>query len=112
LLPVVGVACDVKSSKMLSQFYGGGNREYPKKTPTPGADQGFQVGGGGGGGALKKFASSGGRREKFWGISCEKTRRRCLLLPVVGVACDVKSSKMLSCVYLFSAPCTKVINSI
>ena len=27
-----------------------------------------------GGGALKKIASSGGRREKFWGISCEKTR--------------------------------------
>ena len=24
--------------------------------------------------ALKKIASSGGRREKFWGISCEKTR--------------------------------------
>ena len=29
---------------------------------------------GGGGGALKKIAPSGGRREKFWGISCEKTR--------------------------------------
>jgi hypothetical protein len=28
----------------------------------------------GGGGALKKIAPSGGRREKFWGISCEKTR--------------------------------------
>jgi hypothetical protein len=27
-----------------------------------------------GGGALKKIAPSGGRREKFWGISCEKTR--------------------------------------
>ena len=26
------------------------------------------------GGALKKIASSGERREKFWGISCEKTR--------------------------------------
>jgi hypothetical protein len=27
-----------------------------------------------GGGALKKIAASGGRREKFWGISCEKSR--------------------------------------
>ena len=27
-----------------------------------------------GGGALKKIAPSGGRREKFWGISCEKSR--------------------------------------
>ena len=35
-----------------------------------GADPGFQVSGG----ALKKIAPSGGRREKFWGISCEKTR--------------------------------------
>jgi hypothetical protein len=26
------------------------------------------------GGALIKIAPSGGRREKFWGISCEKTR--------------------------------------
>ena len=26
------------------------------------------------GGALKKIAPSGGRREKFWGISCEKSR--------------------------------------
>jgi hypothetical protein len=25
-------------------------------------------------GALEKMAPSGGRREKFWGISCEKTR--------------------------------------
>ena len=36
-----------------------------------GADPGFQVMGGG---ALKKIAPSGGRREKIWGISCEKTR--------------------------------------
>jgi hypothetical protein len=35
-----------------------------------GADPGFQVRGG----ALKKIAASGGRREKFWGISCEKSR--------------------------------------
>ena len=34
-----------------------------------GADPGFQVRGGG---AIKKIAPSGGRREKFWGISCEK----------------------------------------
>ena len=35
-----------------------------------GADPGYQVRGG----ALKKIAPSGGRREKFWGISCEKSR--------------------------------------
>ena len=35
-----------------------------------GADPGFQVRGV----ALKKIAPSGGRREKFWGISCEKSR--------------------------------------
>jgi hypothetical protein len=35
-----------------------------------GADPGFQVGGV----ALKKIAPSGGKREKFWGISCEKSR--------------------------------------
>jgi hypothetical protein len=35
-----------------------------------GADPGFQVRGG----SLKKIAPSGGRRDKFWGISCEKTR--------------------------------------
>ena len=39
---------------------------------TSGADPGFQVRGGGG--ALKKIAPSGGRREKCWGISCEKSR--------------------------------------
>ena len=38
--------------------------------PSSGADPGFQVRGGGG--ALKKIAPSRGRREKFWGISCEK----------------------------------------
>ena len=38
----------------------------------PGADPGFQVRGGGG--ALKQIALSGGRREKCWGISCEKSR--------------------------------------
>jgi hypothetical protein len=32
--------------------------------------QDFKVGGG----ALKKIAPSGGMREKFWGISCEKSR--------------------------------------
>jgi hypothetical protein len=35
-----------------------------------GADPGFQVRGD----ALKKIAPNGGRREKCWGISCEKTR--------------------------------------
>ena len=39
-------------------------------TVLSGADPGFQVREG----ALKKIAPSGGRREKFWGISCEKTR--------------------------------------
>ena len=34
-----------------------------------GADPGFQVRRG----ALKKFAPSGGSRQKFWGISCEKS---------------------------------------
>jgi hypothetical protein len=34
------------------------------------SDSGFQIRGG----ALKKIAPSGGRREKFWGISCEKSR--------------------------------------
>ena len=37
----------------------------------PGVDPGFQVRGGD---ALKKIAPSGGRREKCWGISCEKLR--------------------------------------
>ena len=37
----------------------------------PGADSRFKVRGGG---AFKKIAPSGGRREKFWGISCEKSR--------------------------------------
>ena len=35
-----------------------------------GADPGFQVRRD----ALQKNAPSGGRREKFWGISCEKSR--------------------------------------
>ena len=38
----------------------------------PGADPGFQVRGEGG--TLKKIAPSGGRREKFGGISCDKSR--------------------------------------
>ena len=36
----------------------------------PGADPGFQLRGGG---KFLKIAPSGGRREKFWGISCEKS---------------------------------------
>ena len=36
----------------------------------PGADPGFQIRRG----ALKKIAPSGGLCEKFWGISCEKSR--------------------------------------
>jgi hypothetical protein len=38
--------------------------------PLSGADPGFQVREG----ALIKIAPSEGRREKFWGISCEKSR--------------------------------------
>ena len=48
-----------------------------------GADPGFQVRGG----VLKKIASSGGRREKFWGISCEKSRfyaKKILFFPILG----------------------------
>ena len=37
-----------------------------------GVDPGFQVSGGGA--HLKKIAPNGGRREKFWDISCEKSR--------------------------------------
>jgi hypothetical protein len=36
----------------------------------PGTDPGFQVRWGG---KFLKIAPSGGRREKFWGISCEKS---------------------------------------
>ena len=39
----------------------------------------------GGGGALKKIAPSGGRREKFWGISCEKNtilRQKIIFFPI------------------------------
>ena len=39
-------------------------------TVSSGADPGFQVRGG----VVKQIAPSGGRREKFWGISCEKSR--------------------------------------
>jgi hypothetical protein len=38
------------------------------------------------GGALEKIAPSGGRREHFWGISCEKSRRfyakKIIFLPI------------------------------
>ena len=40
------------------------------------------------GGALKKIAPSGGRREKFWGISCEKSRfyakKKIIFFPILG----------------------------
>ena len=39
----------------------------------PGPDPGFQVRGGRGAGKFLKIAPSEGRREKFWGISCEKS---------------------------------------
>jgi hypothetical protein len=51
----------------------------------PGADSGFQVRGG----ALKKFAPIEGRREKFWGISCEKSRFIKLLCNVVNQSIDI-----------------------
>ena len=47
----------------------------------PGTDPGFQVRGG----TLKKIASSGGRREKCWGISCEKKkilRQKIIFFPI------------------------------
>ena len=51
-----------------------------------GTDPEFQVRGG----ALKKIAPSGGRREKFWGISCEKSRfyakKNIIFLPILGGA--------------------------
>jgi hypothetical protein len=52
-----------------------------------GADPGFQVGGGEG--RLKKIAPSGGRREKYWGISCEKSRfyaKKFIFFPILGAA--------------------------
>jgi hypothetical protein len=48
-----------------------------------GADPGFQIREG----ALKKIAPSGGRREKCWGISCEKSRfyaTKSYFLPILG----------------------------
>jgi hypothetical protein len=42
-----------------------------KQLMVAGADPGCQVRGGG---ALKKIAPNGGGREKFLGISCEKSR--------------------------------------
>ena len=50
-----------------------------------GADPGFQVREG----ALKKIAPSRRRREKFWGISCEKSRfyaKKIIFLPILGGA--------------------------
>ena len=43
---------------------------FKKYIHCTGADPGFQVRGD----ALKKIAPSGGRQEKFWEISCEKSR--------------------------------------
>ena len=40
-----------------------------------------------GGGALKKIAPSGGRRERFWCISCEKSRfyaKKIIFFPILG----------------------------
>ena len=53
------------------------------KVLEPGADPGFQVRGG----TLKKIATSGGRREKIWGISCEKSRfyaKKSYFFPILG----------------------------
>ena len=55
-----------------------------------GADPGFPVRGEG---ALKKIAPSGGRREKFWGISCEKSRfyaKKSYFFPILGGARRVR----------------------
>jgi hypothetical protein len=51
-------------SDIVFQLYYDGEKRWS------GADPSFQVRGG----ALKKIAPSEGRREKVWGISCEKSR--------------------------------------
>jgi len=51
----------------------------------PGADPGFQVRGGG---AVKKIAPSRGRHEKFWGISCEKSRFYAKKEKKMGISCE------------------------
>ena len=50
-----------------------------------GADPGFQIREG----AIRKIAPSGGRREKFWSISCEKSRfyaKKIIFFPILGGA--------------------------
>ena len=54
-------------AKLLQENY---LKIFFRTFPYVGADPGFQVRGG----ALKKNAPSGRRREKFWGISCGKSR--------------------------------------
>jgi hypothetical protein len=59
-----------------------------------GADPGFQARGG----ALKKIAPSGGRHEKFWGISCEKSRiyaKKITFFPIFGGATPPPPDLML-----------------
>ena len=48
------------------------SNKHPFWDHIQGRIQDFKLGGGGG--ALKKIGPSGGRREKCWGISCEKSR--------------------------------------
>ena len=92
-----------------------------KNLPTTGADPGFPVRGGGGGAHLKKLrraeggakilgvfrvknhdftpknhisSNCGGRREKFWGISCEKSRyydKKIIFFPILGGARAVRA---------------------
>jgi hypothetical protein len=68
-----------------------------KSCSTPqGRIQDFKLGGG----ALKKIAPSGGRREKCWGISCEKSRfydKKIIFFPIAGggakICCGISCEK-------------------
>ena len=76
---VSGHFCMYQSRKVSGHIHVRGCRGrmvfgYTTTCAIQGRIQDFKLGGGGGGGALKKIASSGGRREKYWGISCEKSR--------------------------------------
>ena len=56
--------------------------KFKSKGGGPGVDPGFQVRG-----ALKRIAQSGGRREKIWGILCEKSRfyaKKSIFFPFLG----------------------------
>ena len=55
-----------------------------KKYIKQGRIQDFKLGGGSG---IKKITPSGGRRQKFWGITCEKSRfyaNKSYFFPILG----------------------------